>query len=148
MDCLSESVTEGHPDKVADQISDAILDYVMAHDPMGRVACETLVTTGVAVVAGEITTKTHIDYPKIVRETVEGIVASPLGAGDAIAAGAAVGIRIGVAGWAKGVATTPGRGAISGPPAVGGGRLLDGPCCGSPAAGRPPPDAPAGGTAV
>jgi S-adenosylmethionine synthetase len=69
----SESVTEGHPDKVADQISDAILDYVMAQDPMGRVACETLVTTGVAVVAGEITTKTHIDYPKIVRETVEKI---------------------------------------------------------------------------
>lgn len=69
----SESVTEGHPDKVADQISDAILDYVMSQDPMGRVACETLVTTGVAVVAGEITTKTHIDYPKIVRETVEKI---------------------------------------------------------------------------
>ena len=69
----SESVTEGHPDKVADQISDAVLDYVLAHDPMGRVACETLVTTGVAVVAGEITTKTHIDYPKIVRETVEKI---------------------------------------------------------------------------
>ena len=67
----SESVTEGHPDKVADQISDAILDYVMSQDPLGRVACETLVTTGVAVVAGEITTKTHIDYPKIVRETVE-----------------------------------------------------------------------------
>jgi S-adenosylmethionine synthetase len=69
----SESVTEGHPDKVADQISDAILDYVMSQDPLGRVACETLVTTGVAVVAGEITTKTHIDYPKIVRETVEKI---------------------------------------------------------------------------
>ncbi len=69
----SESVTEGHPDKVADQISDAILDYVLAKDPMARVACETLVTTGVAVVAGEITTTCHIDYPKIVRETVEGI---------------------------------------------------------------------------
>ena len=69
----SESVTEGHPDKVADQISDAILDHVLANDPMGRVACETLVTTGVAVVAGEITTKCHIDYPRIVRETVEGI---------------------------------------------------------------------------
>jgi S-adenosylmethionine synthetase len=69
----SESVTEGHPDKVADQISDAILDYVMTHDSMGRVACETLVTTGVAVVAGEITTKCHIDYPRIVRETVESI---------------------------------------------------------------------------
>jgi len=69
----SESVTEGHPDKVADQISDAILDYVLSQDPMGRVACETLVTTGVAVVAGEITTKCHIEYPQIVRETVEGI---------------------------------------------------------------------------
>jgi S-adenosylmethionine synthetase len=69
----SESVTEGHPDKVADQISDAILDYVLSQDSMGRVACETLVTTGVAVVAGEITTTCHIDYPKIVRETVESI---------------------------------------------------------------------------
>jgi S-adenosylmethionine synthetase len=67
----SESVTEGHPDKLADQISDAILDYVMSQDPLGRVACETLVTTGVAVVAGEITTKCHIDYAKIVRDTVE-----------------------------------------------------------------------------
>jgi len=69
----SESVTEGHPDKVADQISDAVLDYVLSQDPLGRVACETLVTTGVAVVAGEITTKTHIDYQKIVRGTVEAI---------------------------------------------------------------------------
>jgi S-adenosylmethionine synthetase len=69
----SESVTEGHPDKVADQISDAILDYALSQDPLSRVACETLVTTGVAVVAGEITTKCYIDYPKIVRETVEGI---------------------------------------------------------------------------
>jgi len=69
----SESVTEGHPDKVADQISDAVLDYVLSQDPMGRVACETMVTTGVAVVAGEITTKTHIDYQKIVRNTVESI---------------------------------------------------------------------------
>ena len=69
----SESVTEGHPDKVADQISDAILDYVLTHDSMGRVACETLVTTGVAVVAGEITTKCHIDYPRIVRDTIESI---------------------------------------------------------------------------
>src|SRR5947208_7186648 len=69
----SESVTEGHPDKVADQISDAVLDYVLSQDPMGRVACETLVTTGVAVVAGEITTKCHIDYPRIVRDTVESI---------------------------------------------------------------------------
>jgi len=69
----SESVTEGHPDKVADQISDAVLDYVMTHDPMGRVACETLVTTGLALVAGEITTKCVIDYPSIVRRTVEQI---------------------------------------------------------------------------
>jgi S-adenosylmethionine synthetase len=69
----SESVTEGHPDKVADQISDAVLDRVLSEDPLGRVACETLVTTGVAVVAGEITTKTHIDYQKIVRSTVESI---------------------------------------------------------------------------
>src|SRR5204863_122518 len=69
----SESVTEGHPDKVADQISDAILDYVMAQDPMGRVACETLVTTGLALVAGEITTKCVIDYASIVRKTVESI---------------------------------------------------------------------------
>jgi len=69
----SESVTEGHPDKVADQISDAVLDYVMTHDPMGRVACETLVTTGLALVAGEITTKCIIDYPSIVRKTVEEI---------------------------------------------------------------------------
>ena len=69
----SESVTEGHPDKVADQISDAVLDYVLSQDPMGRVACETMVTTGVAVVAGEITTKCHIDYQKIVRSTVESI---------------------------------------------------------------------------
>jgi S-adenosylmethionine synthetase len=69
----SESVTEGHPDKVADQISDAVLDYVLSQDPTGRVACETMVTTGVAVVAGEITTKCHIDYQKIVRSTVESI---------------------------------------------------------------------------
>ena len=69
----SESVTEGHPDKVADQISDSILDYVMSQDPMGRVACETLVTTGLALVAGEITTKCVIDYASIVRKTVESI---------------------------------------------------------------------------
>jgi len=66
-------VTEGHPDKVADQISDSILDYVMSQDPMGRVACETLVTTGLALVAGEITTKCVIDYASIVRKTVESI---------------------------------------------------------------------------
>ncbi len=66
----SESVTEGHPDKVADQISDAILDDIMEHDPMGRVACETLVTTGLALVAGEITTHWYVDMPKIIRNTI------------------------------------------------------------------------------
>ena len=69
----SESVTEGHPDKVADQISDAVLDGILAQDPFGRVACETLVTTGLALVAGEITTKCYVDIPKIVRETIRGI---------------------------------------------------------------------------
>ena len=66
----SESVTEGHPDKMADQISDAILDAILAEDPTGRVACETLLTTGLAVVAGEITTEAYVDIPKIVRETI------------------------------------------------------------------------------
>jgi S-adenosylmethionine synthetase len=69
----SESVTEGHPDKIADQISDAVLDEVMRQDPLGRVACETLVTTGLAVVAGEITTKAHVNYDELVRETVRGV---------------------------------------------------------------------------
>ena len=69
----SESVTEGHPDKVSDQISDAILDCVMKDDPTGRVACETMVATGFAMVAGEITTKVDIDYQKIVRGTIEKI---------------------------------------------------------------------------
>src|SRR6266487_2217986 len=69
----SESVTEGHPDKIADQISDAILDAVMAEDPVGRVACETLVTTGMAIIAGEITTKTYVDFPSIVRNTIKDI---------------------------------------------------------------------------
>ncbi len=69
----SESVTEGHPDKMADQVSDAILDAIMAEDPMGRVACETLLTTGLVVVAGEITTQAYVDIPKIVRATVCGI---------------------------------------------------------------------------
>ena len=67
----SESVTEGHPDKIADQISDAVLDEVMRQDPMGRVACETLVTTGLVVVSGEITTTAHIDYDELIRKTVE-----------------------------------------------------------------------------
>jgi S-adenosylmethionine synthetase len=69
----SESVTEGHPDKIADQISDAVLDEVMKVDPKGRVACETLVTTGLAVVAGEITTSAHVDYDELVRETIRGV---------------------------------------------------------------------------
>src|SRR5207244_3427803 len=66
----SESVTEGHPDKIADQISDAILDAILRDDPAGRVACETLVTTGMAFIAGEITTKTYVDIPEIVRSTI------------------------------------------------------------------------------
>jgi S-adenosylmethionine synthetase len=66
----SESVTEGHPDKIADQISDAILDAILAKDPMSRVACETLVTTGLAIVAGEITTSASIDYQDVVRSTI------------------------------------------------------------------------------
>ena len=69
----SESVTEGHPDKLADQISDAILDAILKDDPYGRVACETLVTTGLAFVAGEITTETYVDIPKIVRQTVKDV---------------------------------------------------------------------------
>src|SRR5262252_6861148 len=66
----SESVTEGHPDKIADQISDAVLDAVMANDPTGRVACEVLVTTGTCIVAGEITTTCYVDIPKIARDTI------------------------------------------------------------------------------
>jgi S-adenosylmethionine synthetase len=69
----SESVTEGHPDKVSDQISDAILDAILENDPDGRVACETLTTTDLVVISGEITTHTHPDYESIVRETVRGI---------------------------------------------------------------------------
>jgi S-adenosylmethionine synthetase len=67
----SESVTEGHPDKIADQISDAVLDEVMRQDPLGRVACETLVTTGLVVVSGEITTTAHVDYDELIRKTVQ-----------------------------------------------------------------------------
>src|ERR671919_2560079 len=66
----SESVTEGHPDKLADQISDAVLDEILADDPFGRVACETLITTGWVVVAGEISTSTYVDIPAIVRRTI------------------------------------------------------------------------------
>ncbi len=69
----SESVTEGHPDKIADQISDAILDAILTQDPQGRVACETLVTTGMAFVAGEITTSCYVEIPDIVRETIRDI---------------------------------------------------------------------------
>jgi S-adenosylmethionine synthetase len=69
----SESVTEGHPDKMADQVSDAVLDAILAKDPLGRVACETLVTTGMAIVAGEITTNCYVDIPKIVRNTISDI---------------------------------------------------------------------------
>jgi S-adenosylmethionine synthetase len=69
----SESVTEGHPDKMADQVSDAVLDAILAEDPAGRVACETLLTTGLVVVAGEITTGAYVDIPKIARRTICGI---------------------------------------------------------------------------
>jgi S-adenosylmethionine synthetase len=69
----SESVTEGHPDKIADQVSDAVLDAVLTDDPNGRVACETLVTTGICIVAGEITTRTYVDIPKLVRGVIQHI---------------------------------------------------------------------------
>jgi len=69
----SESVTEGHPDKMADQISDAVLDAVLAEDPTGRVACEVLVTTGICVVSGEITTRTYVDVPKLARSVIADI---------------------------------------------------------------------------
>ncbi len=69
----SESVTEGHPDKMADQVSDAVLDAILTEDPHGRVACETLLTTGLCVVAGEITTSAYVDIPKIAREVIKGI---------------------------------------------------------------------------
>ena len=69
----SESVSEGHPDKMADQISDAILDAILAEDPMARVACETMVTTGMAIVSGEITTTAYVEIPDIVRKTINGI---------------------------------------------------------------------------
>src|SRR5437763_7957028 len=69
----SESVTEGHPDKIADQLSDAVLDAVLSDDSNGRVACETLITTGLVVVAGEITTDTYVDVSNVVRKTIRGI---------------------------------------------------------------------------
>src|SRR6266436_5182404 len=67
----SESVTEGHPDKISDQISDSILDAILTQDPVSRVACETLVTTGLAVVAGEITTSAYVDFQEVVRSTIK-----------------------------------------------------------------------------
>src|SRR4030095_2249165 len=66
----SESVTEGHPDKIADQISDSVLDAIIAQDPTGRVACESLLTAGLVVVAGEITTSCYVDIPRIARDTI------------------------------------------------------------------------------
>ena len=69
----SESVTEGHPDKIADQISDSILDALISEDPMSRVACETMVTTGIAIIAGEITSKSYADLPRIVRDTIRDV---------------------------------------------------------------------------
>ena len=66
----SESVTEGHPDKICDQVSDAVLDAILEQDPMGRVACETAITTGLVLVMGEITTKAYVDIQKVVRETI------------------------------------------------------------------------------
>ena len=69
----SESVGQGHPDKIADQVSDAVLDAILAEDPHGRVACETMVTTGLCVIAGEITTDAYVEIPKIARETINNI---------------------------------------------------------------------------
>src|SRR5437870_6509650 len=77
----SESVTEGHPDKVADQISDSILDAILAKDPTARVACETLVTTGVAIISGEITTKTYVDFSETARNVIRKIGYSNSGEG-------------------------------------------------------------------
>ena len=74
----SESVTEGHPDKIADQISDAVLDAVLAQDPRGRVACETVVTTGLVFIAGEITSNATVEYPQVARKTIERIGYKPL----------------------------------------------------------------------
>ncbi|MGH7884469.1 MAG: S-adenosylmethionine synthetase N-terminal domain-containing protein, partial [Thermodesulfobacteriota bacterium] len=69
----SESVTEGHPDKMADQISDSVLDAMLSQDPLSRVACETLITTGLVVVSGEITSKSVVNVPEVVRQTVRNI---------------------------------------------------------------------------
>jgi len=78
----SESVTEGHPDKMADQISDGVLDAVLEQDPDSRVACETLLNTGLVVVSGEISTKATIDVTQIVRDTIDKIGATPTGRMD------------------------------------------------------------------
>ncbi|HSG15845.1 MAG TPA: S-adenosylmethionine synthetase N-terminal domain-containing protein, partial [Anaerolineae bacterium] len=90
----SESVTEGHPDKLCDQISDAVLDAVLKDDPMGRVACETATTNGLVVVMGEITTSTYVDVPSIVRKTLRnaGYVNSEFGI-DATSCGVSVSIQ-------------------------------------------------------
>ena len=77
----SESVTEGHPDKVADKISDAILDAMLRDDPLSRVACETLVTTGLALISGEITTTTYVKLPDLVRATIRDIGYTDIGVG-------------------------------------------------------------------
>ncbi|HEV3225190.1 MAG TPA: methionine adenosyltransferase [Acidimicrobiales bacterium] len=92
-DFTSESVTEGHPDKMADQISDAILDAILDQDPLARVACETLLTTGLVVVAGEITTSAYVEIPQIVREVISGIgyTSSEMGF-DGLTCGVAVSI--------------------------------------------------------
>jgi S-adenosylmethionine synthetase len=77
----SESVTEGHPDKVCDKVSDAVLDAILAQDPRARVACETMVKTGYAIVAGEITTKAVVDYPTVIRKAIREIGYTELGDG-------------------------------------------------------------------
>jgi S-adenosylmethionine synthetase len=105
-DFTSESVTEGHPDKMADQISDAILDAILTQDPLARVACETLLTTGLVVVAGEITTSAYVEIPQIVREVISGIgyTSSEMGF-DGLTCGVAVSIGQQSADIAMGVDT-------------------------------------------
>src|SRR5688500_20323190 len=106
----SESVTEGHPDKVADQISDAVLDAILAQDADGRVACETMVTTGMAVIAGEITTKAYVHLPDLVRRTVERIGYTDAEFGfDAGSCAVVATIDRQAAGLARGVDTDAGR---------------------------------------
>src|SRR5436190_24230070 len=106
----SESVTEGHPDKVADQISDTVLDAVLEDDPSGRVACETLITTGLVVVAGEITTETYVDIPALVRKKISevGYTHSEWGF-DAHTCGVVVAIDEQSPGIAQGVDESVGR---------------------------------------